>query len=166
MQGLDLEVVAYTLSNIVPKVISLQLNAYGSRHHLTATMHELVESLQGARPLPISISKEQWLQQRKQADFEKLTARGGGGGSGGLHSRHAKPKHARIPLTVPPLPSGFSSSLSKGSTRSMLLDRLKTELTPYACRASNLHRPNPDYSCSEEEDTRSHRVCLLSDGTL
>ena len=126
--GLDPVDAAYRLSNVVPSVISIEFNGSASKHHLAATMAELLETMRAAAPATIEVSKEEWLARRsattagqpqhQRAGGPALSDVSGGGGGNGSGGR------AILPPQLPQLPSGFMA-------RTAVLDAVKEAMAKF-----------------------------------
>ena len=122
--GVELIEAAHKLSLVVPKIISIHLDAYSSRHHIAATMQQLVEAIRHARPLPLSTSQAAWLASRPPPPTSLAAA--SAVAQHGSRQAATAARGARVPRQVPALPPSFTdTSSAHGSTRSVLLGSLK-----------------------------------------
>ena len=115
--GIDPVDVAYRLSDCLPNIISTNFNPNASQNMLQASLVDLADSMRKALPIAPSMSKEEWLEKRKNhkrsgdsktAERKVHGASGGeageGSGSAGLQSPASL---AAVPSTVPELPNAY-----------------------------------------------------------
>ena len=99
---------AYLLSNVIPRLVPVEINPAASRGTLQGGLIDLLERMRTAFPSEVQISKAEWLEARNKQDE-------GGGGSEASDEkmRSAKDQHqaaapasALVPREVPSLPKG------------------------------------------------------------
>jgi len=65
--GIDITHLAYTLSMVVPSLISIDFNPSGSRNALRATLLDIIKAMRTAEPFMLDAAdqtKEEWLAAR------------------------------------------------------------------------------------------------------
>ena len=115
--GVDPEDVAYRLSDCLPNIISTDFNPNASQNMLQASLVDLAEAMHKALPIAPTMTKEEWLEKRKthkrsgDANAERKvhgtnigTVDKEGNASA---ATPAAPSLAKIPATVPELPSAY-----------------------------------------------------------
>lgn len=119
-QGVDLVDAAFRLADALPAIISTDFNPNGSTRQIEATLGDLADQIHNAKPIdPPSISKEEWLEKRRQKPRRKHRPHGKGQGQGADSA--AAQKLADVPDTVPELPGALL-------VRAELITQIKSEL--------------------------------------
>ena len=99
---------AYNLSQVVPNIISIELDASASNHVINAQMADLMEQMRSAAPVKIAVSKEQWLAERGSA---KTTPAGGhqpaAPWTGGVSNNAGAIRLVPLPVELPAPVRGF-----------------------------------------------------------
>ena len=125
--GVDPVDAAFRLANALPAIISTEFNPNGHARHIEATLEILADQIRHAKPIvPPSISKEDWLEKRRQHTTTMAKQRGkphGRGQGQGLASTGsaAAQKLADVPDTVPELPGALL-------VRAELIAQIKSEI--------------------------------------
>ena len=65
--GIDLTDMAFRLSDTLPCIISTDFNPNASAHSIRASMLELKEAMAKAKPLPQTMTREEWIARRGAA---------------------------------------------------------------------------------------------------
>ena len=114
--GIDPVDVAYRLSDCLPNIISTNFNPNASEKILQASLEDLVDAMRKASPISPSMSKEEWLEKRKnhkrsvdlKTERKVHGASGGGSGEGSGSAGSQSPASlAAVPSTVPELPNAY-----------------------------------------------------------
>ena len=110
-EGVDPLDVAYKLSSVLPKIISINFNSSGSANTIHASLLDIVAAVQSAKAVPIAKTREQWLKSRTGAPDVIVAERQHGDGmaadgpSAPPDAQQAAdempPELAPIPLAVP-----------------------------------------------------------------
>ena len=107
-EGVDPLDVAYKLSSVLPKIISINFNSSGSANTIHASLLDIVAAIQSAKAVPIAKTREQWLKSRTGAPdvivAEKQHGDAADGSSAPPDAQQAvamPPELAPIPLAVP-----------------------------------------------------------------
>ena len=108
-EGVDPLDVAYKLSSVLPKIISIKFDSSGSANNINAALLDIVAAVQSAKAVPIAKTREQWLKSRTGAPDVIVAERQHGdaadGSSAPSDAQQAAdempPELAPIPLAVP-----------------------------------------------------------------
>ena len=108
-EGVDPLDVAYKLSSVLPKIISIKFDSSGSANTIHASLLDIVAAVQSAKAVPIAKTREQWLKSRTGAPDVIVAERQHGdaadGSSAPSDAQQAAdempPELAPIPLAVP-----------------------------------------------------------------
>jgi hypothetical protein len=69
-EGVEPIDIAFRLSNILPKIISLPFNGSESANRIKASLSDIVDAMQTALPLPLEQDQARWLKNRPAASIE------------------------------------------------------------------------------------------------
>ena len=120
-QGVDLVDVAFRLADALPAIISTEFNPNGSTRQIEAALGDLADQIRHAQPIaPPTVTKEEWLEERKVAKAKRKHRPHGSGRDQGGNSA-AEQILADVPSTVPELPGALL-------VRSELIAQIKSEL--------------------------------------
>ena len=109
-EGVDPLNVAYKLSSVLPKIISIKFDSSGSANTIHASLLDIVAAVQSAKAVPIAKTREQWLKSRTGAPDDVIVAErqhgdAADGSSAPSDAQQAvdemPPELAPIPLAVP-----------------------------------------------------------------
>merc|ERR1719160_441507 len=73
--GLDPTDAAYLLANVVPRIVTTEINPMGGKGTLQGGILDLVERMRGALPPEVEISKSEWLEARASAQQNTVDAK-------------------------------------------------------------------------------------------
>ena len=73
-EGVDPLDVAYKLSSVLPKIISIKFDSSGSANTIHASLLDIVAAIQSAKAVPIAKTREQWLKSRTGAPADVIVA--------------------------------------------------------------------------------------------
>ena len=104
---------AYLLSNVIPRLVPVEINPAASRGTLQGGLIDLLERMRAAFPPEVQISKAEWLEARNNSAARAAEVGGGGSEASDEKMRSAKDQHqaaaaasALVPREVPSLPKG------------------------------------------------------------
>ena len=120
-QGVDPVDAAFRMANALPAIISTEFNPNGSTRQIEAALGDLADQIRHAQPIaPPTITKEEWLEERKMTKAKRKHMPHGRGQGHGASSAAAQ-KLADVPGTVPELPGALL-------VRAELIAQIKSEL--------------------------------------
>ena len=93
---------AFILSQLIPNIISIELDSSGSENMLEATIKDIAAQMKVARPVALGQAKDAWLAERGSPSPGQLAP-------GHQHARDAKTDAAAmapLPVQLPELPKG------------------------------------------------------------
>ena len=105
--GVDPVDVAWRLSDSLPNIISTEFNPNASEKVLNASLEDLVDSMQKAKPIAPSMTKEEWLEKRRSHKQSANTERRVHGSIFTSDAKLGSAVLAEVPSTVPELPSAY-----------------------------------------------------------
>ena len=120
--GVDPVDAAFRLADALPAIISTNFDPNGSTRQIEATLGDLADQIHHAKPIvPPPISKEEWLEKRRQKTGATKRKEHGKGQRLATTGSSAEQKLPDVPDTVPELPGALL-------VRSDLIAQIKSEL--------------------------------------
>ena len=122
-EGVDLIDVAFKLSVVLPKIISLPFNSSASERLISSAILDIVDAVNDAAPLPAPTGRDAWLAKRGTGPVVNRTQHEHGGASASTGAKSESPASssapapaaaatvgglATVPLDVPDLPDVLS----------------------------------------------------------